>query len=279
MKKHLIQFSAVAALTLIAWQSQSSYAADNKLKPEELVAEHLKSIGTPEVLNSFKTRQMSGSALVKFVVGATGQLVGKAQLASDGQKYALFIKFDSTNYPGEQFAYDGNNTEVAYMRPGERSPLASFLDLYKDLMKEGLLGGTLTSAWPLLQVQERQPKLKLGTRKIEGRELYELEYRPKKGLGEMKIKMYFDPETYRHLRTEYNLRRRASRSTSMDFVYTLVEQFDNFSEVDGMMLPHTYSMDFSIDGEGSAFLAQWTINPEKWVHNTQIEPGLFKINN
>lgn len=277
MKKHLILFAAVAVLALIAWQSQNSYAADKKLKPEELVAEHLKSLGSPEALQSFKTRQMVGSAMVKFIIGATGQLVGKAQLASDGQKYAIFINFPSQEYPGERFAYDGRDTTVAYIRPGNRSPLGDLINHFGDLMKEGLLGGALSSAWPFLQFEERQPKLKVNTKKIEGRELYELEYRPKKGLGELKIKMYFDPETFRHLRTEYNYRQRASQRTSQDYIYTITEQFDNFSEVDGMTLPQNYTLEYSSEGQGASFLAQWNIQPERWVHNTTIEPEIFRV--
>src|SRR5207245_6897539 len=72
-------------------------------------------------------------------------------------------------------------------------------------MREGLLGGVLVTAWPLLDVQERKAKLTYqGIKKFEGREFQVIRYRPKKGT-DLAIRLYFEPETLRHAMTTYQV--------------------------------------------------------------------------
>src|SRR5205807_1737501 len=56
-----------------------------KLKPEEIVARHLESIGPAKARTS--PRIMAGTAQVIFRSPPPGQAIGKAVLASDGLKY------------------------------------------------------------------------------------------------------------------------------------------------------------------------------------------------
>jgi hypothetical protein len=147
------------------------------------------------------------------------------------------------------------------------------------------MGGALSLGWPLLDIQGKQPRLKCKKSKVGGREMHELEYSPKKGLGDFKIKMYFDPETFRHVRTEYGLRITAAIGAGgaetgkekADSIYRLLEQFDDFREVEGMMLPHRYTIDLSIEGAGSTFLARWIIEAKDWIHNGQADPQFFEV--
>lgn len=49
------------------------------------------------------------------------------------------------------------------------------------VIREGLLGGVLTTAWPLLNVDQRKAKLNFdGLKKIDGQEVYDLRYHPHK---------------------------------------------------------------------------------------------------
>ena len=286
-RHYLVLWTAVLCLSFGIARSEKSFAKEKELKPDELVAAHLKSIGSPQVLAKVKSRVFTGTTMVHFRLGATGQLTGgQARFVSEGRKLGIVMSFGALEYPGEHFAFNGENVTVGHINPGQKSPLADFINRYGDLMKEGLLGGALSVGWPLLEVQERKPKLKSGNRKIAGRQLHELEYRPAKGLGDIKVKMYFDPETFHHLRTEYGLRISSAMGARTedakimkdvpDTIYQLLEQFDDFREVDGMMLPHHYTIDFSVEGQGRTFLARWTIEASQWMHNGQIDPQFFE---
>jgi len=144
---------------------------------------------------------------------------------ADGKKLAIVLKYGDLNYPGEYFAYDGKDVSVGHISPGQRSPLADFLFRHKGIMKEGLLGGVFSIGWPLLNLKEKQVELEYRETTIDGRRLHEIEYRPKDSLRDMKIKLYFDQETNRHVRTEYRVRvrddmsgrREAARPGQADF--------------------------------------------------------------
>jgi hypothetical protein len=139
-------------------------------------------------------------------------------------------------------------------------------------MKEGLLGGALSTAWPLLKIQETQPRLKYNKAKLAGRPMHELEYRPKKGLGDFRIVLFFESETFRHVRTEYRLQNPAKEDHTV-----LSEEFGDFKEVDGMMLPQRYTISFSSAGpRKSTFLAHWIFDAKQWAHNGQIDSSIFR---
>ncbi|MEJ2112078.1 MAG: hypothetical protein P8Z37_19650, partial [Acidobacteriota bacterium] len=215
MKARSIHF--LIAITLGCFFSivpyESSSAGDKGITPEEVVAAHLKSIGTPEALAKVKNRGMNGTTSVEFLQGGFGTLGGQCMVVSAGRSLSIILRYGGVDYPGEYFAYDGTDVEVATISPGQRSPLGDFIFRYKGLMKEGLLGGVWSLGWPLLDIEKRNPSLKYnGTDKIEGRELHEMDYAPKGGLNSIKVKLFFEPDTFRHVRTEYRLRVQGERS-------------------------------------------------------------------
>lgn len=282
----LAVWAAVLVLSFGAAQTERSFPKDEKLKPEELIAEHLKSIGSPDVLAQTKSRAFIGTTTVTFLQGATGQLKGQAQFASDGRKFGIVMRYDALEYPGEHFAFDGKDVTIGRFTPGRISPLADFINQYGDVMKEGLLGGVLSVAWPLQRIQEMKPRLKYSKTKVGGRPMHALEYIPRKGLSDFKIIMFFDLETFRHLRTEYRLRISATIGTGAatiqkevsDAHYLLSEDFEDFKEIDGMMLPQRYTISFSAEGPQRTFLAHWTLEANQWIHNGQIDSQLFNAN-
>lgn len=124
---------------------------------------------------------------------------------SDGAKLRIAVPIVAPEYGGEQIAYDGTTTGVGKNTAGKRSILGEFLVLHGAVLKEGLFGGTMTIGWPLLKLSERQPTLEYkGLTKGEGTQYHVLAYRMKKGQGDCKIELYFDPDTFRHVRTEYS---------------------------------------------------------------------------
>jgi hypothetical protein len=324
MKVRVITFliAIVLGFALSLARSESVFAKDKKLKPEEVVAAHLKSIGDPELLASIKNRGMSGETSVEFIQGGVGTLTGQCFVISSGRSLSIILKYGGVDYPGEYFAYDGTDVEVANISPGQRSPLGDFIFRYNGLMKEGLLGGVLSVGWPLLDVEERKPKLKYNSVKVDGRELHEIDYNPKGGMNNIKVKLFFEPDTFRHVRTEYSLKvqgeqalqsgqtitrgvapttedvragqgggvitRKAGIMDQMAYsYYRLVETFDNFketkfkdpdsSEINSLTLPHSYTLEYSVEGQGSTFLGRWNLIADQWMQNGTLDPVIFKV--
>ncbi len=291
---------------------QAAQAIDKELKSEEIVANHLKSIGSPEVLAGIKNRGIGGVVDVDFVQGGYGKLHGDFMLVSAGQMLAMVMKFGALEYPGEHFAYDGREVTVENISPGQRSPLADFLYRYNGLMKEGLVGGTLSVGWSLLDLRQRKTKLKSDKKKIEGRQLHELKYDSDSGLNRVEVKLYFDSKTFHHVRTEYRLRVRGDMSfqsemvvpkdgiagagvesmrgasedetrpagihdAAADSIYRLVERFENFKEVDGITLPHSYHLEYSVQGRGSSFVANYTVTVKQIIQNGKVDASFFRV--
>ncbi len=177
-----------------------------ELKPEELIAKHLDSIGTAEARKGIKSRVVQGTAQYKILVGGAGTLDGKAVMVSEGDKLRLLFKFENNDYKGEQFVSDGNRLEVAATTAQRsRSPLGDFIYTQNTAIHEGLFGGVLSTAWPLLNLDERKPKLSYeGLKNVDGHQLHVLRYKPRKG-ADQTIDLYFDPETYHHVLTVYTI--------------------------------------------------------------------------
>ena len=281
-------WTIILSLCFVLVCFDNSSAGDKKLTPEEVVSNHLKSIASPEVLAGIKSRALSGSASMKFIVGAVGDLSGQCEFVSEKQKLGIFCKYNALEYPQEHFAFDGKDVTVSYISPGRRSPLGDFLSRYEGIIKQGLMGGVLSVNWPLLDIEKARPKMKYNKAKIEGRELHEIEYRPRKGMGDVKVRLYFDLDTFRHVKTEYKVsynKQGAMKpiteihadSLDVDVYYVLSEEYGDFREVDGMMLPHSYSVHYSRQEGRSTYMVLWTIHAEQWSHNTPIAPEFFHI--
>jgi hypothetical protein len=260
-------------------------AKDKDLKPVELVAQHLQSIGNSDQLAKTQTRAIAGAVAVRFVQGATGEMQGLGQLVSDGHKLAIIYRFAGQDYRGEYFAYDGKNVTVGRYLPGKISVLAEFLNRFDGILKEGLLGGAFSIAWPLRNLAETQPRLKYSKTNLAGRPAHQLEYRPRRGLSEFRIGLFFDYETFHHIRTEYRLHIPAGIGGGIateigverpDSYYILSEDFADFREVDGMTLPHRYTLGFSSEGQTRTFVANWTLEVKQVEHNGITDALIFK---
>jgi hypothetical protein len=273
---------------LIAWSLIASWcpvaATPQKLTAEEVVARHLESIGDEKARASVTTRIISGTSQVIFRTTPTGQASGKAVLASDGFKNLIGMSFPSPVYPREQFGFDGDTFLAAYTVPGVRSTLGGFLMTHGLIFKQGLMGGTLSSAWPLLDPSLRGAKLEYkGLKKIDNRELQEVRYLPR-GAGELTIDLYFDPENFQHVRTEYNRviaagvgDRSYISAQGKETRYKMVEEFSDFQKEGRLILPHAYKIKLSADSGTGSFLGEWTIKLTQFSFNEKIDQGSFRI--
>jgi hypothetical protein len=259
-------------------------AADEKMTPEELIAKHLESIGTAGARTAARNRIITGMSALTLKQGGSGNLTGTTLMASEGDKNLLIMAFDQPDYPSEKIGYDGHKLTVRPIRPGVRTPLGEFFRTHEEMFKEGLVGGTLTQSWPLLNVAARAPKLEYGgTRKIDGRLAHELKYTPKNG-SSLKIKLYFDAENFRHIRSEYERviaatmgARPIESGGRLDTRYKVVEEFSDFKEENGLTLPHTYKFELRITSGSAPMLLDWVLNLEKFEFNQSMSGKEFDV--
>src|SRR6266480_5722421 len=159
----------VTMLVALCLPNQHSSAVD-KIKPEDLVAKHLESIGKAASRSSVTTRIIAGTSQVIFRTPPPGQATGRAVMASEGNNSLIGMSFQSPVYPREELGFNGNSFIAAYVTPGVRSSFGGFLMTHDLIFKQGLMGGTLSSAWPLLDLTARGAQLEYaGTRKVDNR--------------------------------------------------------------------------------------------------------------
>ena len=183
----------------------SPLSATEKMTPEEIVSLHLDAIGPAETRNGIKSRMFRGEGMWRVFSGGHAQLPGAVFKASDGGSISL--RFDTGNNPtyyGEHFVYNGNEVRILQAFPSARSPLGEYCKVNKTLLREGLLGGVTSTAWPLLHLEAKGANLKYADlKKVEGRRLHRLDYKARKRGGPKKIQLFFEPGTYRHVQTVY----------------------------------------------------------------------------
>ena len=252
-KLSVVSLLAIAlALPVFVVPSKSSA---QKLKPEDIVARHLESIGSAQERAAVKTRIIAGTSQVVFHTTPVGQAVGRAVLASEDIKSLLGMSFPSPVYPREELGFNGSTFMAAYILPGSRSALGSFLMTHSLIFKQGLMGGTLSSAWPLLDLTKRNAELEYsGEKKVGNQMLHELKYVPRGG-SDLQIKLYFDQDTFKHVRTEYE-RTIAGAMGDRSYVtpgigretrFKMVEEFSDFKKESELNLPHTYKINLITD--------------------------------
>ncbi len=280
----LLAAAAAGAAALVPTPAPTSAA--EKMKPEEVVAKHLDSIAAADKRAASRTRVALGSSAYEVRSGGRGQAAGNVVVASDGNKVLLSALFNTPDYPYERVGFDGSKVTVRHLAPGIRSPLGEFFMSYDEIAKEGLLGGTLSTAWPLLNFAERNPKLEYqGTEKVQGREAHKLRYSPRKG-SDLKIRLFFDAETFRHVRTDYERTvaatmgdRPIASASRIESRYRLVEDFSDFKDVNGFMLPHAYSIQFSVSGQSASRLLELKFKLTEIGFDQQINAKEFDTDN
>lgn len=284
MRSHYQPRKALYSALFLILVGVTSVAAQEKIKPADIVAKHLESIGSDKARNSVKTRILAGTSQVIFRTEPSGQAIGRAVLASEGDKQLIGMSFPTPVYPREQFGFDGNTFMAAFATPGVRSMLGGFLMTNDVIFRQGLMGGTLSSTWPLMNPDALTAKLEyVGTKKIDERTVHELRYRPRGG-SNLEITLFFETDTFRHVRTEYSRVIPAQMDTrsytnvqTRESRYKLTEDFSLFKQEAELMLPHIYTIKLSIDTQNGTFLADWTIKLTQFVFNDKIDPSSFSI--
>ena len=284
MRSRYLLVNLVVCCCLLASFYYPRVHADEKLKPEDIIAKHLEAIGSPEDRASVKTRLIIGTS--KYVRHGTGggTAEGRAVLASENEKYMLGMKFGVPGYDIESVGFDGKDLTVGYVGPGKRSPLENLFRNYESTFKHGLLAGTLSSSWPLLAMNDEKAKMKyVGLKKLDGASLHQLKYQPRKG-SDLEVNLFFDSVTFHHVRTEYSRVVSANIGTGgvdssagqRETRYKLVETFADFKKEGNLTLPHEYRIQLEIRGNAEVH-DEWTVTLRDFVFNQPIEPKDFVV--
>lgn len=276
---------ALTTVVLLFFPGSPRAGKESKVTPEEVIARHLDSIGSAEARAAVKTRVSKGMCRLRILQGGSGDLSGPALFETDGRRIAFEVNFGATAYPREALAFDGETVTAPPVLPGRRSQIGDFAFTYPIIATEGLFGGALSTAYPLLDLAARQAKLDYqGLKKIGGRELHQMGYRAKRGGSDVVIHLYFEQETFHHVMTTYELvvnatigatpeqspSQRASR-------YRLEEVFGDFhTSTDGLTLPTTWKIQLSIEPAARpASLWEWSMSFTSIVHNQPVDPAAF----
>jgi len=260
--------------------------AGNDVKPEDLLAHHLDSIGTREVRNGVKSRVVEGAATYKLLVGGSGAIEGKSVFASEGQKAHILLKVAAQQYHGEQFIWNGSKSSIAgTYNDKTRSEFGDFLLGEDAPLREGLLGGVLNTTWPLLDLDGRNAKVSSeGVKSVDGYQLIALRYKPKKS-SDLSIMLYFDPETFHHVMTVYSASRaaglgrvEAQSARQNETRYRIEERFSDFKTADGLSLPTHYDLRFTFEAQsGFTKTVEWDVTTRQVVNNPGLDPRNFDV--
>ncbi|HKR85947.1 MAG TPA: hypothetical protein VJS37_17440 [Terriglobales bacterium] len=255
-------------------------------KPNDIVLRHLDAIGPRNVRAAIKSRVVQGNLRFRVLVGGSGGATGTWDLVSSGRMLNLVMQFGIGDWRGEQFTFDGSRIGVA--RPTaahQRSEFGDFVAMQDFLLKEGLLGGELSTGWALQNLEANHARIEsLGLKKIHGKELLALRYFSKLN-SDMQVTMYFDPETYHHLLTVYSLEHPPSATGDIrtsarqkEVRYTLEERFSDFQTSNGITLPRRYGLQWTEElQQGATRLFDWDLTASRIQDDVPVDPANFAV--
>lgn len=281
MKGIYSKLFSCAALTLAFALFIGSTANAQDLKSEEIVAKHLESIGTKEKRDAAKNRLIGGASQFesKQPSKKTG---GKVIMVSDANNLFFVSSFNSQEYPFEKIGSFAGKPNLPFVTAGTRSPLGAFLADHNKIISEGVLGGSLSSMWSLLNPQIKKGKLSSeGTKKIDGRKAHVLSYFVEGTAGKMTIKMFFDAENFHHVRTIYHDevpprdQPFGVLGVQAGLKLDITEDFGDFKTVEGLTLPHTYKIRYQTDSNSGVYEYNWNFTMSKVLFNQNLDAKFF----
>lgn len=277
----LLEFTLV--LTGLSWNT----AAMEKMKIAELVEKHLAAIGTSEARAAIRDRFAKGTATASITppeirnavfVPHKGQSPseirtskGNAVLVSEGKSVRLDLHFSE---PNSELNLELLNGEL-------KAGILGQMPGFREVLKKGLIGGILTTSWVMFDAAGAGSRLKYkGLKKRNGEDFHELQCTDQKALGNLRVLIYFDPLTFRHVLTEYRYVQgpyRFSRGAGYGTTDTLMEEFADFSVVDGITLPHTYRLRHTRNVNSHLTVTEWSVAFEEIRHNRQLDANAFLL--
>ncbi len=272
----------IAALCSLLIALVSLSVAGQNLKPDEIVAKHLIALGSKEKRGALKTVMALGASEfesnVPVVKGG-----GKAIIVSNPDNLFFVMSLNSKEYPFEKIGYFDGRSSLPFSTAGNRSLLGSYLAEHQKILSDGLFNGVMSMRWPLLNADVNKPKLLGGSqKKLDGRKAYVVDFVPSGGgSSEFTIKLFFDAETFYHVKTEY--RYEVSPTDAVfgqqnrrgSAIAILAETFSDFKVVDGLMLPHYHRTELSTNGNSGTYQNIWGVRIIEYRLNQALQPDFF----
>ncbi len=273
--------------------------AAEKLTLDQIITKHLDSIGTPQARAAVKTRVAQGTTRFEFITGGAGKMDGKTTVVSEGSNSRIVMRFGNVEYQGEDLLTNGDRVDVR--GTPNRSTFGTFLYTQNALIREGLFAGQLATSWPLLDPKFRGAKLTYnGLKNIDGRELHEIRYVPKKST-DLEIRLYFDPETFRHVCTVTSITLDArmvggilgdtqhigpaintddsaltAQARQQPTRFRIEQHFSDFRGVDGIFVPAESLLRFTVEGYSST-VRTYTSKFDQIANNVPLDAKNFQF--
>lgn len=283
MQKLTLLSSLLLAL-IIGGSTDCLSQETKKLTADQVIASHLDSIGTAEARAAFKSVVAQGTVTSTIRIGGGGTVKGGAVMASQGPMNLMGLIFGGQEAANEKMAFNGQKLTLGELRAGIRTRFGGFLLTHDLLFRDGLLGGTLSTAWPFYDLNGRKPKVRyLGTKNFKDRKAYVLGYEPRSG-GNLEVKLYFDAQTFQHVRSEYQQEFMATTVTRPEdaakqkgTILKLTEEFSDFRQENNLMLPHTYKIQLTFETDVDPLLQDWVVTLNQFLFNKTLDPKQFDL--
>ncbi len=273
MRYILSLFVAIAAIAVPV--------AAQDLKPDEIIAKHLDSIGKKEARESLKTLMAVATSefesRVPLVKGG-----GKAVVVSDPGNLFFIISLNSKEYPFEKIGHFNGKTSLPFISAGNRSLLGTFLKEHDKILSSGLFAGSMSLRWFLSVADRNGVKLRsAGMKTVDGKKLYAIDcFLPGSGSDDFKVRIFFD-DSFRHVRTEYKREVVRGQGTfgqanqQANARVELTEVFSDFKTVAGLTMPYTYRVTFSSNSNSTTNENMWGVNISEYYLNQKLQPDFF----
>jgi hypothetical protein len=266
------------ALALIFCLTAGLDARD--LKAEEIVAKHLASIGTAEKRKEIKNIVLLGLSTFESKLPER-KSAGKVAIVSEPENLLFIASFAADSYRYEKIGVFGGKLNVPFTNPGVRSPLGDFLMEHPSILKNGLFSGALSLTWALGDENAKKGKMiAAGTKKIDGRKVYVIDYYAQNS-DSLKIQLFFDAETFQHLRSNYREEFNGKESTFgtlgqvNGYVVQLTEDFGDFKTSDGITLPSTAKVHYMGSSRKGTYEYDWEFKVAEMKFNQPLKEGFF----
>ena len=254
-----------------------------ELKIEEVIAKHTNSIGTLEKRKGLSNMMLLGFSQFESKLPER-KSVGKLAVVSNSSNLLFISSFASESYPFEKIGNFDGKIVVPFVSSGIRSPLGDFLIEHPNLLKSGLFSGTMSLNWNMLANNLEKGKYNLsGTKKINGRKAYTIEFLGGGNAESFTVRMYFDAETFQHVQSEYRESysgKQAKFGTlgeASDYTIELKENFSEFKTFDGITLPTVYNVHFESVTSKSTFVYDWVFKVNDVKFNQTLKDGFFNF--
>jgi len=272
MRNLFLSIIAVVLLCLVF--SAESFA--QKVKPEEIIAKNLESIGTAQKRSEVKNYFGVGISQFSSKLPSKKAL-GKIVLVSDAANFFYLSSFNSKEYPFEKIGFFKDDVNLPYVIAGARSPLGAFIADHKRILSDGLFGGAMSLRW----TAKKGKYVYDGQKKIDGKKVNVLEYFPDSGSQEFSVKLFFDAETSRHVRTEYRHtiaekeKQFGTYGQQSGLSIEMIEDFADFKTVDGITLPYSSKVKYLTESTSGTYEYEWLVNLTQYYYNQKLDPNFF----